>query len=107
MKKSRLQLSRQSAEKPFEAIIFQLYSGNYIQITQADWPKVVLMRARFERQKAAVHVFEWANFSGFATCEFTVREDLNPRKQELLLNLRLWSAQKPTSWSIFYRKRFI
>ena len=31
---------------------------------------------------------------------------LNPRKQIFLLNLRLWSAQKPKIWSFFYRKKF-
>ena len=61
----------------------------------------------FERQKAEVHIFERANLSSFATWEFTAKEDVNPRKEVFLLNLRLLPCQKPKIWSIFYRKKFI
>ena len=62
---------------------------------QADWPEVVIIWAPFERQKIEDQIFERANLSGFATWEFTAKEELNPRKQVFLLNLRLWTAQKP------------
>ena len=66
-----------------------------MQISQADWPEVVVIWAPFERQKIEVDIFERANLSGFGTWKFTGKEDLNPRKQVFLLNLRLWPVQKP------------
>ena len=39
--------------------------------------------------------------------KFTTKEDLNPQKQVWPLNLRLWLAQNPKVWSIFYGKIFI
>ena len=71
---------------------------------QADWPGIVVIWAPFERQKIEVHIFERINISGFGTWKFTAKEDLNPRKQAFLLNLRLWPAQKPKIWSFFYKK---
>ena len=61
----------------------------------------------FERQKTEVYIFEMANLSGFATYEFNSKEDLNPRKQVLLLKLRLCPTQKPKLWSMFFGKKFI
>ena len=49
----------------------------------------------------------WEDLSGFATWNFTAKEDLNPRKQVFLLNLRLWPAQKPEIWSFFHGIKFI
>ena len=60
-----------------------------MQIPQADWPEVVVIWAPFERQKIEVDIFERANLSSFGTWKFTGKEDLNPRKQVFLLNLRL------------------
>ena len=40
-------------------------------------------------------------FQVFAIWEFTTKEDLNSRKQVLLLHLRLWPALRPKIWSIF------
>ena len=67
---------------------------NYIQITWADWPEVVVIWAPFERQKVEVYFFDKANISGFAAWKCAAKEDLNPQKQVFLLNLRLWAAQK-------------
>ena len=53
------------------------------------------------------HIFDRANISGFATREFTPKENLNTRKQVFSLSLRLWQAQKPRIWSIAYGKIFI
>ena len=78
-----------------------------MQIPQADWPEVVVIWAPFERKKIEAHIFERANLSGFGTWKFTAKEDLNPRKQVFLLNLRLWPAQKPNIWYFFYGKKFI
>ena len=44
--------------------------------------------APFKRQNIEVHIFERANLSDFGMLKFTTKEDLNPRKQVLLLNLR-------------------
>ena len=74
---------------------------------QADWPEVALVWVPFERQKVEVHIFERVNLSGFGTWEVTAKEDLNPRKQIFIFNLRLWPAQKPKIWSIFYGKKSI
>ena len=63
--------------------------------------------APIERQKIEVHIFEGANLSGFGTWKFTGKEELNPRKQVFLLSLRLWPAQKPKIWSVFYGEKFI
>ena len=41
-----------------------------------------------------IHMSERTNLAGFATWEFTNKEDLNPPKQLFLHNLRLWPAQK-------------
>ena len=49
----------------------------------------------------------WEGLSGFGTWKFTTKEDLNPRKQVFLFNLRLWPAQTPKIWSFFFRKKFI
>ena len=76
-------------------------------IPQADWPEVIVMWVPFERQKIEAHIFERANLSGFAKWKFTTKEDLNQRKDVFLLNFRLWPAQKPKIWSIFYGKKFI
>ena len=74
---------------------------------QADWPEVVVIWAPFERQKIEVYIFERANFSGFGTWKLTTKENLIPRKQVCLLNLRLWPAQKTKIWYIFYGNQFI
>ena len=50
---------------------------NYIQILQAYWPKVDVIWAPFEKQKAEVYIFERANFSGYAKWKFTTQEDVN------------------------------
>ena len=74
---------------------------------QADWPGIVVIWAPFERQKIEVHIFEGANLSGFGSWTFTTKEDIYPRKQVFLLDLRFWPAQKRKIWSIFYGKKFI
>ena len=51
-----------------------------------------------------VYISERANLSGFSTWNFTAKEDLNRRKQVLILNFRPWPAQKPNILSIFYVK---
>ena len=50
--------------------------------------EVDVIWAPFKRQKIEVHIFERANLSGFDTLKFPAKEDLNPRKKVLLLNLR-------------------
>ena len=80
---------------------------NYIKIPQPDWPKVLVIWASFKRQKIEVHIFQRASLSGFCTWKFTAKEELNPRKQAFLLNLRLWLSQKPKIWSIFYTIMFV
>ena len=74
---------------------------------QADWSEVVVRWVPLERQKVEVHIFERSNLLGLATWKFTTKEDLNPRKQVFLHNLRLRPAQKPKIWSILYGKKFI
>ena len=69
-KKTWSQLSRKFAGK--------LFQENYIQIPQANWSEVVVTWAPFERQKVEVHIFDRANLSGFATWEFTTKENFNP-----------------------------
>ena len=54
-----------------------------------------------------VHIFDSANISGFATREFTTKENLNPPKQVFSLSLRHWQTQKPRIWSIAYGKIII
>ena len=73
-------------------------------IPQTDWPGIVVIRAPFERQKVVVHNFDRTSLSGFATWEFTAKEDVNPEKQVFLRNLRISPGQKPKIWSIFYAK---
>ena len=80
---------------------------NCIQIPQADWPEVVVIWASSEKQNVEVCIFDRTNILGFAMWEFTIKEDLSPQKQVCILNLRLWFAQKPIIWSIFYGKIFI
>ena len=48
----------------------------------------------FERQKLELSFLREPTFSGFGTWKFTIKEDLIPRKQVFLLNLRFWPAQK-------------
>ena len=43
---------------------------------QADWPRVVVKWAPFERQKIEVHIFERANLSSFDMWKFTAKEGL-------------------------------
>ena len=57
---------------------------------------------RFERQKIEVYIFERANLSGFGTWKFASK-----KKVFQALNLRLWPAQKPKIWSIFYGEKFM
>ena len=45
--------------------------NRYIQIPQADWPRVIVIWAPFERQRIEVQIFERANLSGFGTWKFT------------------------------------
>ena len=78
-----------------------------MQIPQADWSELVVIWAPFERQKIEAYIFERANLSGVGTVTFTSKEDLIPRKQVFLLNLRLWPVQKTKMWSIIYGKKFI
>ena len=52
------------------------------------------------------HFWEGQPFR-FWYVEVHAKEDLNPRKQVFILNLRLWPAQKPEIWSFFYGKKFI
>ena len=54
---------------------------------QADWLKVIVIWAPFERRKIEVHIFERANLSGFGMWNITAKEGLNRRKQVFLLNL--------------------
>ena len=95
------------------------FKRKFLQISwQFEAPKIVFKSPRLIGQKSLSyghlinekiggHIFETANFSGFATWEFTAKEDLNPLKQVFLLNLRVWPAQKWKIWSIFYGKKFI
>ena len=69
--------------------------------------EVDVIWAPFKRQKIEVHIFERVNLSDFGTLKFTTKEDLNPRKQVLLLNLRFLPAQKPRTWSFLYGKKLI
>ena len=69
-----------------------------------DWPGLVIIWTPFEIQKIEVHLFEKANLSGFCTWNFTTKEDLNRRKQVLLLNFRPWPTKKPKTLSIFFVK---
>ena len=66
------------------------YSNLRSWLTRGRWHM-----SNFSKTKVEVHIFEMANFSGFATWEFTAKGDLNPWKQVFLLNLRPWHAQKP------------
>ena len=59
-------------------------------------------------RKKALRQFPGKPFQArIGTWKFTTKEDLNPRKQVFFLNFRLYSAQKPKIWSIFYGKSFI
>ena len=81
---------RKKADRNFCGIFLK---NRYIQIPQADWPRVIVIWAPFERQRIEVHIFERANLSGFGTSKFTAKEDLNRRKQVFLRNFRPWPAQ--------------
>ena len=52
---------------------------------KADWIGVVIVQVPFEEPKIEVYVFGRANLSAFATREFLTKEDLNTKKQVLLL----------------------
>ena len=52
------------------------------------------------------HFWEGQHFR-FCSVGVHTEEDLNPRKQVFLLNLRLWPTQKSKTWSIFYEKMFV
>ena len=62
------------------------------------------MWAPFEKQKVEVYIFCQSHSFRFCKWEFATKEDLNERKQFLLLNLRLWLAQKPKVLSSFTGK---
>ena len=80
----------------------KLYSNSPKLISQE-----LLSYGSFERQKIEVHIFERANLASFGTGKFSAKEDLNRQKQVFLHTFRLWPAQKPKIWSIFYGKKFI
>ena len=69
--------------------------------------KLFSLRSMSFVRKDEVHISDRANLSGFATWEFSTKEDLNPRKQVHLLNLRFWLLQKTKLWSILYVEMFI
>ena len=52
---------------------------------KADWIGVVIVLVPFEEPKIKVSVFDRATLSGFATREFLTKEDLNTKKEVLLL----------------------
>ena len=79
--------------------LFQLI---FIQISQADWLKVVIISAFFEKRKDEVLISERASLSVFATLEFTRKEGFDTQKQVLQVHLRLWPAQKRKILTIFY-----
>ena len=78
-----------------------------MQIPEADWSELVVIWTPFERQKIESYIFERANLSGVGMVTFFSKEDLIPRKQVFLLNLRLWPVQRTKMWSIIYGKKFI
>ena len=90
----------------FATLSWKIVSGtwNYIQIPQVDRLEVVVIWAPFERRKIEVHIFEWANLSGFGTWNFPAKEDLIRRKQVFLLDFRPWPVPKPKIWPIFCGK---
>ena len=51
------------------------FAAIWWKIPQAHWPEVIVIWAPFERRKVEVHIFDRANILGFATWEFTTKED--------------------------------
>ena len=78
-----MQLLQQFSEKSFQApkIIFK--SSKLIDQYLLSYVHVL------KDKKVDVYISERATLSGFAKWQFTAKEDLNPRKQVFLLNLKL------------------
>ena len=68
---------------------------------------VFIIWVNLEKQKTEVHIFDKVSFSCFTARKFQTKEDIVAQKQVLLLNLRLWHAQKPNILVIFYVERFM
>ena len=81
---------RKKADRNFRGFLLKnrFSHQNFIHITQADWPGVVVIWTPFERQKIEVHIFERANLSGFVTWKFSAKENLNRQKQVFFHNFR-------------------
>ena len=99
-------LLRRKADRNFPSNLLKNHfrHPNFYWNSPSWLTEVFVIWEPIESQKAEVHIFERANHSGFAKWEFAVKEDLNPRKQVFLLNLKLYPAHKPKSWFIFYEK---
>ena len=61
-------------------------------IFKADFLGVVIIQVPFEKPNTEVYIFDRATLSGFAINEFARKEDLNKKKNVLLLisYLRSW-----------------
>ena len=94
---------RQFARKPFQAPKILFKSPKLIGQKMLPYEHIL----KDKRFKSRSSHFSDAQLSDFATWELAAKEDLNSQKQVFLLNLRLWPAQKPKTWSIFYGKKFM
>ena len=91
----RRKANRNFRGKPFAGKPFQAPKTIFKSRKQADWPEVIVIWAPFERQNVEIHIFDKVSLPGFAAWEFTTKEDLNPRKEVFLLDLRLWFVPTP------------
>ena len=101
--------SRRKADRNFSDNFLESHFSHLKLYSNApSWlPRNRCQMSTLRKTKGWSSQFWQGQHLGFSAWDDTAKEDLNPQKQVVLLNLRLWPTLKLNIWSIFYRKMLL